>query len=96
MSILKDHKIGEMVNELTEACKTHGHAQCLRGELSRIVNDYLKGNKGANAVHYLYQGITACGILPLSTGWHSSDKWTDDWADVTCPKCLRLKVNNND
>jgi len=82
---MKDHLIAQMVNELTATCKTHGHAQCLRGELLRIVNSYLK--PPVPCVHYLKHGFLACGslIATLPTG----DKLSDNIMDVNCRECYK-------
>lgn len=39
---LKDHEIARMVNKLTQVAKDYCHAQCLRGQLRKVVLNYLK------------------------------------------------------
>ncbi len=42
---LKDHEVALMINELTASVPKYAHAQCLRGEIHRIVLKYLKPTK---------------------------------------------------
>ena len=43
--IMKDHQISELVNNLRDAAVKYHDKQCLRGVISRLVNESLKDAK---------------------------------------------------
>lgn len=43
-------------------------------------------------VHHLHHGRAACGRPDVPGDWPPGHKWSDAWADVTCPGCLAARA----
>jgi hypothetical protein len=60
-----------------------------RGQAAQAEIDGMLRQRGlAPAVHFLRHGVSPCGMLGVPAEWPPGHRWSSEWADVTCPRCI--------
>jgi len=53
------------------------------------IDELVRRSSDPPAVHHLRRSVTACGMPGLPGDWPDGHRWSGEWPEVTCRRCVR-------